>query len=160
WPGQGPYSGSSTTDYTAGQEDLWRNYLAYTFPTFRMYTRNSSSVSYDPRITDTGLSKGPGASNKLYIDRTTSFPYYYSGYVNDSDVGGTDAAWAYTSSRRVIHRNDSNGATEGGVALINMFYFQDCEATSTLSGVPLGGSIPASQVIMLQNMLNYMDPLL
>ncbi|MCB1218954.1 hypothetical protein KDL44_16365, partial [bacterium] len=163
WPSQGPFSGTSTLSYTAGQENLCRNYLGYTFSTFRMFSRNSTSSSYDPHITETGLSNGPGASNMLFIDRSDALNFRRTGYFNDSDVVGgspNDAAWSFTSTRRIIHRNDFNGALDGGVALVNQFYFQDSEATGTLSGAPLGGSVAASQEIMLRNMLNFMDPLL
>ncbi|MCB1188710.1 hypothetical protein KDL29_16235, partial [bacterium] len=160
WPCQGPYSGTTQIYYNQGQIDLCKDYLGYTNSTFRMYYRNGTSSSYDPHITDNGLKIGPGASNMNYIDRNGSNPGYYCGYFNDSDLTGSDAAWSFTSSRRIIQRYDSNGATEGGVALVNQFYFWNSEATSSLSGSPLGGSVAASQVIMLKNMLNYMDPLL
>ncbi|UNM09906.1 MAG: hypothetical protein H7A35_07550 [Planctomycetales bacterium] len=160
WPCQGPFSGTTQIYYNQGQIDLCKDYLGYINSTFRMYYRNGTSSSYDPHITDSGLSIGPGASNMNYIDRNGSNPGYYCGYFNDSDLTGSDAAWSFTSSRRIIQRYDSNGASEGGVALVNQFYFWNSEATSSLSGSPLGGSVAASQVIMLKNMLNYMDPLL
>ncbi|MCB1222080.1 hypothetical protein KDL30_15575, partial [bacterium] len=157
WPCQGPTSGTTQIYYTQAQKDLCSQYFGYTgsLVSFRMYYRNTTTTSYDPHITDAGLANGPGVTGMNFLDRSNTSPYYYNGYWEDADMTGSDLAWTFSTNRRTMTYNDSNGAAEGGHCMVNQIFFEGALPVNVLGGPAIG-----TQADMLENMINRMDPLL
>jgi hypothetical protein len=157
WPCQGFLS----TDWNAAQTALCKEYLGFKpANTFYHGARRTLSSSYKPHIDDVSLQNGPGLSGMLYIQFKQTLPYYAAGYFDNVNVdfanGAASGGWSFSSTRENIIRFDSNGPADGGKACLNMFYFYDAFPGNQLATYVANGT----QVQMLQNFINWMDPLL